>query len=80
MKEVVPDNIDLHGYACNNALKIHFSQSKSEVSAISTLEDCAVKMKQWMDSNRLIMNASKTEFILFGSKQQIKKCLTTASQ
>ena len=78
MKEVVPDNIDLHGYADDHALKIHFSPSKSEVSAISTLEDCAVKIKQWMDSNRLKMNASKTEFILFGSKQQIKKCLTTS--
>ena len=29
-----------------------------------------------MDGNRLKMNTSKTEFILFGSKHQIKKCHT----
>ena len=29
-----------------------------------------------MDINRLKMNATKTEFIMFGSKKQLQKCTT----
>ena len=29
-----------------------------------------------MDSNRLKMNATKTGFIMFGSKKQLQKCTT----
>ena len=31
-------------------------------------------MKDWMDSNRLKMNASKMEYINFGSSHQLTKC------
>ena len=31
-------------------------------------------MKDWIDSNRLKMNASKTECIYFGSSHQLTKC------
>ena len=37
-----------------------------------------VKVKDGMDSNKLKMNCFKTEFILFGSRQQINKCFTTS--
>ena len=30
----------------------------------------------WMDKNRLKMNQSKTEFIIFGSHQQVNKCVS----
>ena len=30
-----------------------------------------------MDENQLKMNCSKTELILFGSRQQLQKCVTT---
>ena len=33
-------------------------------------------IKDWMDSKRLKMNATKTEFIMFGSKKQLQKCTT----
>ena len=33
-----------------------------------------LNIKSWMDSMRLKMNPSKTEFIYFGSKPQLKKC------
>ena len=32
----------------------------------------------WMDKNQLRMNIDKTEFILFGSKTQLVKCITTS--
>ena len=33
-------------------------------------------IKDWMDSNRLKMNTTKTEFIMFGSGKQLQKCTT----
>ena len=48
--------------------------SNDEAETNITLEDCMLKIKSWMDSMRLKMNPNKTEFIYFGSKQQLKKC------
>ena len=33
-------------------------------------------VKEWMDCNRLKMNSTKTDFILFGNKKQLQKCET----
>ena len=66
MQEVIDENIDLHGYADDHALKIKFLPTKNETFAVSTLEKCSKQIKHWMDGNRLKMNATKTEFILFG--------------
>ena len=78
MQEIIPTEIDLHGYADDLALKNKFNPTKKgeELRAISNLENCAVDIMKWMASNRLKMNASKTEFILFGSRQQLEKCMT----
>ena len=35
-----------------------------------------MRVKKWMDHNRLKMNSDKTEFILIGSKQQLQKSHT----
>ena len=35
-----------------------------------------MRVKNWMDHNRLKMNSDKTEFILIGSKQHVQKCHT----
>ena len=40
------------------------------------LESCAERIKNWMDGNRLNMNNSKTEFIMFGSNKMLTKCIT----
>ena len=32
----------------------------------------------WMNTNRLLMNISKMEFILYGSSKQIYRCHTTS--
>ena len=34
-----------------------------------------LRIKQWMDTVQLKMNPAKTEFIYFGSRPQLKKCL-----
>ena len=78
MQEIVSDSISLYGYACmDHALKNSFKASdrKSESESIRNIEKCMVQIKSWMDSNRLKMNSTKTEFILFGHKTQLKKCV-----
>ena len=40
------------------------------------LESCAERIKIWMDGNRLKMNDSKTEFIMFGSNKMLTKWIT----
>ena len=42
------------------------------------LETFIDNIKEWMDTNRLKMNASKSEFILFGSHKQLQKCITNS--
>ena len=75
LQEVVP--LDLHGYADNHGLKTNFFPvPEYEAKAIADTEKCLTDIKTWMDQNRLCMNNAKTKFILFGSRQQLKKCLT----
>ena len=69
MQEEIPENIDLHGYADDHALKTRFVPTQNESTAIATLEKCARQIKVWMDSNKLKMNTSKTEFIIVGAKK-----------
>jgi hypothetical protein len=76
---VIPQFIDIHGYADDHAIKTSFrpSDSDSENKALSSLSDCSSSIKTWMDENRLRMNTSKTEFILFGYRTQLQKCHAT---
>ena len=71
-------SIDLHGFADDHPHKKGFpgNSRESEVKTIKDLEECATRSKSWMDGNRLKMNDGKTEFIMFGSKYQLNKCIT----
>ena len=75
----VPRSIDLIGFADNHVMKKDFLASKcnDEDNTIHQLQDCCMRVKNWMDHNRLKMNSNKTEFILIGSKQQLQKCYTS---
>ena len=61
MKDIVPTTIAIHGYADDHALTKSFKGGS----------------KVWMDENRLKMNNAKTEFIFYGSWQQLSKLTTT---
>ena len=48
-----------------------------EINKMGDLVNCAARIKNWMDGNRLKMNDSKTEFIMFSSRKMLTKCITT---
>ena len=55
MQSVVPDEIDLHGFADDHVLKNSFRASSrvDEKESILSLESTLVDVKLWMDQNRL---------------------------
>ena len=77
MQSVVPDEIDLHGFADDHFLKNYFRASSriDEKESILSLESTLVNVKSWMDQNRLKLNDGKTEFTMFASKSQLEKCV-----
>lgn len=79
MSEVVPPGLDIHGYADDHAIKIPFisGMRSEEEKALIKLEHCLKNIRDWMNVNRLKMNDSKTEFVVFGSQQQLAKMQTT---
>ena len=70
--------IDLHWFDDDDAYKKGFpgNSRECEVKTIKDWEQCATRIKSWMDGNWLKMNNGKTEFIMFGSQYQLNKCVT----
>jgi hypothetical protein len=69
-------NNSISGYADDHMIYDSFSSAipQSESSCLDHQEQCLNSIRDWMSSNRLKMNDSKTEFILCGHKAQLKKC------
>ena len=67
-------NLNYHVYADDTQLYLSFNSSQQHAnSAIATLELCINEIRQWMKSNFLKLHDEKTEFMLFGSHQQLSK-------
>ena len=45
----------------------------SQDAALKSIENSVADIRAWMLSDRLLINDSKTEFIIIGSKQQMSK-------
>ena len=80
LRYVIPatSRINLNGYADDHSLQKNFKADNriEETSMIRSLELYMNDIKDLMDSNRLKMNTTKTEFIMFGLKKQLQKCTT----
>ena len=79
IEEVVANDIQLHGYADDHAFKKAFKPTpdgQEETATITDFQQLLATVKTWMDENRLKMNDSKTECIIFGSKKTRRKCQT----
>ena len=82
LQDVIPMGMALHGFGDDQSVKKSFHTNKKnrnfERKTIQGLEDGVMKIKHWMDINWLKMNDGITEFILYGSRQQLLKCETTS--
>ena len=67
-------NLNYHVYADDTQLYITFKSSQEPAdSCITTLKKCIQEICSWMRRNFLKLNDEKTEFLLFGSRQQLSK-------
>ena len=76
LQDVVPSSLQLSGFADDHSVRREFKarDREGESETICILEDCMLRIKQWMDETRLKMNTAKTEFIYFGNQCQLDKC------
>ena len=79
LDEIVKD-LTLNGFADDHSVRKTFRPDKldhyQELNTIAVIEKSMLDIKAWMDSVRLKMNNSKTEFIYFGGSKQLEKCTT----
>ena len=61
-------NTGNHVYADDTQLYVSF-KCKQPLEAISKLNSCLADIRRWMITNKLKINYSKTEFIVFRSPQ-----------
>jgi hypothetical protein len=71
-------HVAYHLYADDTQLLISFDSSSSDLS-LDTLSCAFSDIQLWMESNKLLLNPSKTEFLILGTSAQLKKfeCLNS---
>ena len=64
-----------HGYADDTQLYLSFrpNDRSSQDQAIASVEACISDVRAWLIHNRLLINDSKTEFLVVGSRLQLSK-------
>lgn len=76
MFEVVKRHLpNVHGYADDTKLYLSFRPDTllAQDRAIQAMHACISDVRKWMLANKLKINDDKSEFIIFGSKQQLSK-------
>lgn len=65
--------VNFHGYAddTQNYASFKVSVEKSRELCFRKLEDCVAEISEWMVVNKLKLNEDKTEFMVFGTRQQL---------
>ena len=69
--------IECHAYADDHQIYSSCSPDNCDAGRES-MGHCLRYTRQWMQSMTLKMNDSKTEYIIFGTKQSLAKCHTTS--
>ena len=70
------NSIKYHLYADDTQLYISFTPSNS-TSSLEMLSNTFSDILSWMNSNKLLLNPSKTEFLLIGTKTTTAKIFST---
>ena len=65
----------VHGYADDTQIYLSFRTCSihSEINAVSAIETCIADVRSWFIANRLMINDTKTEFLIIGTHQQLEK-------
>ena len=73
--DCIPQGLSLGGYADDHFIKGNFDPNDIEdtTACITSIENTLLSVRDWMSANRLKLNPSKTEVIIFGSQQMLKK-------
>ena len=66
---------DVQGYADDTQLYMSFRPGSSacQDEAVRAMEVCIADIRGWMASHQLMLNDSKTKFVIIGSRQQLTK-------
>ena len=72
-------DISVHCYADDTQLYVSFNLNE-EAAVLNRLEQCVSDLRVWMNANRLKLNDSKTEFIIFGTSHVLSQLSTTSIQ
>ena len=78
LSDIILHPIQLAGFAYDHSIHNKFkpdSDGNAEKQTIDRLQGAMSHTKNWMDSVQLKLNLDKTEFMYFGTTQQLKKCL-----
>ena len=75
IKDQIDNSITLTAFADGHSICNNFKagEKEQEHNVKTYLEKTFTHLKQWMDTMHLKLNPDKTEYILFGSWQQLKK-------
>ena len=68
--------MSVHCYADDTQLYCPFTPGIDEFEVLSRLERCIEALHNWMHTNMLKLNDSKTEFIIFGTSASLEKVTT----
>jgi len=66
--------VKLHAFTDDNQLHVHCDLS-NVLSSVKMLEQCISAISQWMSTNRLKLNADKTELMWAGTKYTVGSLL-----
>ena len=66
---------EAQGYADDHQVYLSFRPipSTNQTASVTAIENCVAELRSWMISNMLMVNDSKTEFLIVGSKQQLER-------
>ena len=64
-----------HSYADDTGIYLAFNpnDNSDQDAAIAAMEACLCDIRSWMINDKLMINDSKTEFMLIGTKAQLQK-------
>ena len=70
----ISPQLNINGFADDHSIRQqHKPTSKISLQVRETMQTTLTSIKDWMDSMCLKLNTDKTDFIIFSSKQQLRK-------